>query len=301
MPSSINVVQAASHTFAPAVKKSAFVKANLSDPDYMARYNQIVADAMTMTKGQLQNLYKTEYTSLRSRRQQAKSRHIKFDHSLKDLRDWLIHLGPRPAKNWTVDRINRSKGYQPSNLRWATKLQQTHNRNVTRWHKMPCGDLLSTKQLAIKLGFSYTALYKRLHNGWTVERLLQQEKPLGLESWKFPSALSKHCETLYRQRKYYKQHRIDWFIEYLDDVFYNKLAGTWGKPGNTIPSIMEFRNQARADRTNILQQQKEREAQSLQELLIILDPLAPLTLIQSQSGETDEEPERFLNEYQHRL
>lgn len=291
------VVEANRPPFVPAVKQSKFVAVNLSDPEYATRYAQVVADAMTMTKGQLQVRYKQEYNCLRSRREQARSRHIKFFDNLKDIRDWLIHLGPIPAKYWTVDRIKNAKGYQPGNLRWATKIQQTQNRKVTKWHQMPDGTRLTTEQLAKRLGLKYNALFKRLKRGWTVERLLQQEQQLGLESWKFHPALAQHCEPLYRERKYHQQHRIDWFISYVNDVVYNKLKVKWHAPSNAVINLMQYFKQAENDREVILKRQKEREQQSLQELLIILDPPALTTSSQFQSIDTDKDRERFLNEY----
>ena len=41
--------------FIPAVKQSAFVSTNLCDPEYAVRYTAVVADALSMTKGQLQS------------------------------------------------------------------------------------------------------------------------------------------------------------------------------------------------------------------------------------------------------
>lgn len=287
--------------FAPAVKQSKFVTANMSDPEYAVRYAQVVADAMTMTKGQLQTRYKSEYNCHRSRKQGAKARHIKFADSLKDIRDWLIHLGPIPAKGWTVDRIRNSKGYQPNNLRWATKIQQTQNRSVTKWHQLPDGTRLTTDHLAKRLGLKYNALYKRLKNGWTIERLLQEEIPRGLESWRFPPALAQHCEPLYRQRKIHKLHKIEWFIDYFYEVVYEKLDKIEPKPWNAKSEAFKYFEQAQRDRNEILRLQEEREEQSLQQLLIILDPPALSTLGQAPHIKTVEDQEQFITEYSARL
>ena len=40
---------------------------------------------------------------------------------------FLADMGERPAGR-TLDRIDNAKGYEPSNCRWATYFEQTHNR-----------------------------------------------------------------------------------------------------------------------------------------------------------------------------
>jgi hypothetical protein len=37
------------------------------------------------------------------------------------------HLGLRPSSQHSVDRINNDKGYEPGNVRWATKAEQARN------------------------------------------------------------------------------------------------------------------------------------------------------------------------------
>lgn len=260
-------------SFIPAVKQSAFVTRNLCAPAYSHRYLEVVKDALSMTKGELQKKYGAEYNSLRSRRQQAKSRHIKFFDSLKDIRDWLIHLGPRPDKGWTVDRIKSAKGYQPGNLRWATKIQQTHNRKVTRWHLLPDGCRLTTKQLSIRLGLPYLTVYKRFQAGWSIERLLGGEVSRDLESWKFPPELAEYAQPLYNlERRHSKISRLDWFISHFDNIFDKEYGHGISLKGNAIFGLMAYMKQAKSDRSAILQAQKEFEDEKLKELLLILDP-----------------------------
>ena len=37
-------------------------------------------------------------------------------------------VGPHPGTGWTLDREDNSKGYEPGNVRWATRKTQAHNR-----------------------------------------------------------------------------------------------------------------------------------------------------------------------------
>ena len=43
---------------------------------------------------------------------------------------FLAHVGPRPA-GLTLDRIDVDGHYEPGNVRWATRAQQTANRRVS--------------------------------------------------------------------------------------------------------------------------------------------------------------------------
>lgn len=45
-----------------------------------------------------------------------------------DFDAFLAHIGRRPGKGYSVDRIDNSRGYEPGNVRWATAYQQRHNR-----------------------------------------------------------------------------------------------------------------------------------------------------------------------------
>ena len=50
------------------------------------------------------------------------------DEWLKDFVAFYEHIGPRPEKGYSIDRINNDGDYEPGNVRWATAYEQTHNR-----------------------------------------------------------------------------------------------------------------------------------------------------------------------------
>ncbi len=49
-----------------------------------------------------------------------------FPHFLRD-------MGRRPTPRHTIERINNSKGYSPSNCKWATRTEQLQNKRNTRY------------------------------------------------------------------------------------------------------------------------------------------------------------------------
>lgn len=44
---------------------------------------------------------------------------------------FLADMGPRPSHSHTLDRIDGARGYEPSNVRWATWKEQVRNRSNT--------------------------------------------------------------------------------------------------------------------------------------------------------------------------
>ena len=74
------------------------------------------------------------------------------------------HIGPRPSDDYTVDRIDSNKGYEPGNVRWATAETQNNNRrsNVV----IVIGGVRKTAaQVSREFGITYRAAIYRITHG----------------------------------------------------------------------------------------------------------------------------------------
>jgi hypothetical protein len=74
------------------------------------------------------------------------------------------HIGPAPSNQHSIDRIDNLKGYEPNNVRWATKTQQQRNKSnsvyVTNGK-----NVFHINDVATKFGISRGAAHLRLKRG----------------------------------------------------------------------------------------------------------------------------------------
>ena len=62
---------------------------------------------------------------------------IVCDEWLNDFAAFYAYVGPRPSMKHTLDRIDGDRNYEPGNVRWATPLEQRHNRRSTLRASVP--------------------------------------------------------------------------------------------------------------------------------------------------------------------
>lgn len=94
-------------------------------------------------------------------------------NSFENFRD---DMGERPSSYHSVERINNAGNYEPSNCRWATRLEQSQNTDCTL-HITALGETKCASEWArdARCQVSMTALLGRINKGWKPERAITQQ------------------------------------------------------------------------------------------------------------------------------
>ncbi len=78
-----------------------------------------------------------------------------------DFDTFVAQVGLRPSKCHSLDRIDNSKGYEPKNVRWATKEEQASNTQRNRYFEFQ-GEKRTVSQWARRFNVSFDWLHYRL-------------------------------------------------------------------------------------------------------------------------------------------
>lgn len=81
---------------------------------------------------------------------------------------FLKDMGRKPSPGHSLDRIDPSGHYEPSNCRWATRFQQ--NRNTSRSVRFEFkGQRLTVGEIGERVGLSGELIRARLNAGWSMK------------------------------------------------------------------------------------------------------------------------------------
>lgn len=100
---------------------------------------------------------------------------------------FLEHLGRRPSSQHSIDRIDNDCGYEPGNVRWASRGEQSRNRRSVRLIEYE-GRSMSIADWARERGLDERLIRQRLNRGWSAASALQPPKPLCRRGWSLSQA-----------------------------------------------------------------------------------------------------------------
>ncbi|SFC32507.1 hypothetical protein SAMN05216344_11415 [Polaromonas sp. OV174] len=114
----------------------------------------------------------------------CKKGYASLDPAFEALPGFLLHMGPRPSPEFSIDRENNDEGYSPTNCRWADKVTQTRNRSNSI--TLTIGNETKTvKEWAKQVGQLESVLYRRRAQGLSDYQVVYGKRPVILPSSKF--------------------------------------------------------------------------------------------------------------------
>jgi hypothetical protein len=94
------------------------------------------------------------------------------------LQEFIDAVGPRPTPAHTLDRIDVEGHYEPGNVRWATRTEQSRNRTDGRWITTQ-GKTLLVCEWSELLGVGKQVLYHRTSRGWCDDCIISPQTRRG--------------------------------------------------------------------------------------------------------------------------
>lgn len=84
---------------------------------------------------------------------------------------FLADVGHKPEESCSLDRIDVNGNYEPGNVRWCSKKDQSRNRRDTFWINYE-GEEMCVEDWSERTGISSSTIRSRLKKGWSIEDAL---------------------------------------------------------------------------------------------------------------------------------
>lgn len=134
-----------------------------------------LADIQKMKATELSKKYSLTYSTWKNMKTRCKKGGV-LSPEFVGFRSFLLSMGPRPNKQFTVDRIDhKNLNYSPHNCRWADKHTQNQNKsnNVYLTYK---DQTFTVSVWARRTNQKADTLYHRKNKGWSDEETITGKK-----------------------------------------------------------------------------------------------------------------------------
>lgn len=98
-------------------------------------------------------------------------RGIRIDARWLVFENFLADMGVRPD-GMTLSRKDNDGNYEKSNCEWTDRKEQARNRRNVHWLEFE-GERMTLADFARRIGIVRSALYNRVSEGWTIERIVR--------------------------------------------------------------------------------------------------------------------------------
>lgn len=98
-------------------------------------------------------------------------RGIKVCQRWHSLINFITDMGFKPSPEYTLERINNNRGYEPQNCCWATRKSQARNKRTNTMVSFQ-GQIKPLIEWAEELKMSYSAIVSRISSGWSIYNAL---------------------------------------------------------------------------------------------------------------------------------
>ncbi len=86
--------------------------------------------------------------------------------------DFFSDMGRRPSSDYSIERVNNERGYEPGNCKWATRIEQANNKRCTVF-VIVNGENLPLAEACRRLGIPRGTIYSRVFGrGMTYQEAL---------------------------------------------------------------------------------------------------------------------------------
>jgi hypothetical protein len=89
--------------------------------------------------------------------------------------NFFADMGGPPSADHSIERIDRTRGYEPSNCRWADRTEQQNNREVN--HRVTIdGRTQTLAEWCREFGINGSTVRNRIGRGWSPEKALTTKR-----------------------------------------------------------------------------------------------------------------------------